>query len=180
VIGHAFEVRATVAPADGAVNLREGQQTAMSASVDGIVTNKKGKARATGDAAGKFGPEVDAPYPATPAVPKPGQPAPAMVDDDYEAHPLTANVLNNAPPPTGLVATLTKSKDLNSTGTQLIWLDEPFVILPDDMRMQAGYKRNFFHAWVTPDLAVCEKWFTVVIEWDNTGKITTNKLTELK
>lgn len=173
-VQHNFDVVATVVVDNEAV-LHEGQGVAWTEKYGTEVKNKEGQVRKTGAKAfplepGRIQAAYPDPFPKAPDVAK-------TVDDNYFAHPAHGSPRVNTP--NGPVIKPGMAKNLDSTKTKLIWSDTPTYALPKNSvgkHVEAGYKHWYFHAWMSPDLKACEKYFTIKIDWNDGGEITNNSL----
>lgn len=178
MVGYSFEVRATLQPS--AEILDEGQDVARTAviNIDGnhVTFIKKGVRRKDPNRSEYEPGQVEAPYPAT--IPPPAQPV--LVEDSYDHHPRLAYYYVNTP--TGIEVKSSDSKQLGDfvSVSYIVWSDQPGMTLKKgvDLSTGASYKA-YFRSWLMPDLSLCQKYYTVEIEIDNTGKVTKNKLTVL-
>jgi hypothetical protein len=101
-----------------------------------------------------------------------------MVEDGYEAHPCTGFIYMNGPD--GAKGIYVKKKDFDSSKKKLVWMDAPGLPFQKGAPISAGSKHMFIHVWLVPDKDKCERYFTIEIDHDASGKITKNKLTILK
>ena len=176
-----FEVRGTIVPDKDSV-LLEGQDAAgtFSNPSPGVTNNgpKKGHERKS-HKPGDYGKEqVETPFPANPS----GSSPPKMSQDDYEYHPDVGKtfIIKDG----RLVELPLRAKDFgqdpDSGNIDLVWFDDPGIVIKKGSDMSHGASaRAYFDAWMDPDYSVCHKRFTIEMEIDKTGKVTTSALTML-